>query len=40
MGEEPKSYPVGTLSYTRPTLAVLVFWLMWGNFCYMLFREL
>src|ERR1700692_4138885 len=31
---EPKSYHAGTLSYTKPALAILFFWLLWGDFCY------
>ncbi len=30
----PKLYHVGTLTYTQPALAVLFFWLFWGDFCY------
>lgn len=29
----------GTLTYTRPALAVLFFWLLWGDFCYMLMET-
>jgi len=29
-----KIYHVGTLKYTRPALAILFFWLIWGDFCY------
>jgi len=36
---EPKLYRVGTLTYTKPALAVLFFWLLWGDFCYMLMEA-
>jgi len=29
----------GTLTYTKPALAVLFFWLLWGDFCYMLMET-
>jgi len=32
-------YRVGTLTYTRPALAILFFWLLWGDFCYMLMEA-
>jgi maltose/moltooligosaccharide transporter len=34
-----KSYHVGTLSYTRTTLAVLFCWLLWGDFCYVVMET-
>jgi maltose/moltooligosaccharide transporter len=30
----PKPYRAGTLTYTRAGLAMLFFWLLWGDFCY------
>ncbi len=30
----PKLYHAGTLAYTKPALAILFFWLLWGDFCY------
>lgn len=35
----PKTYQAGTLTYTRPALVVLFFWLLWGDFCYMLMEA-
>lgn len=35
----PAEYHVGSLSYTRPKLAVLLFWLLWGDFCYVLMEA-
>ncbi len=29
-----KLYHAGTLTYTKPALAILFFWLLWGDFCY------
>lgn len=29
----------GTLTYTRRHLAVLFFWLLWGDFCYMVMEH-
>jgi MFS family permease len=37
--DSPKLYRVGTLTYTRAKLAVLFFWLLWGDFCYMLMET-
>jgi MFS family permease len=34
-----KVYHCGTLTYTRPALAILFFWLLWGDFCYMLMET-
>ncbi|MBE3123466.1 MAG: MFS transporter [Planctomycetes bacterium] len=34
-----KRYHCGTLSYTRPALAVLFFWLLWGDLCYTLMES-
>ncbi len=34
-----KVYHCGTLTYTKPALAVLCFWLLWGDFCYMLMET-
>ncbi|MCE0523890.1 MAG: MFS transporter [Methylacidiphilales bacterium] len=30
----PKLYHAGTLTYTKSALAILFFWLLWGDFCY------
>jgi MFS family permease len=35
----PKLYRVGTLTYTKPALAMLFFWLLWGDFCYNLMEA-
>jgi maltose/moltooligosaccharide transporter len=34
-----RTYHVGTLTYTRATLAVLFFWLLWGDFCYVVMET-
>jgi MFS family permease len=34
-----KVYRAGTLAYTKPALAVLFFWLLWGDFCYFLMEA-
>ncbi|MBL8029561.1 MAG: MFS transporter [Fibrobacteres bacterium] len=34
------SLTVGSLSYTKPKLAILFFWLLWGDFCFMLMENL
>ena len=34
MDSQPKTYQVGTLTYTKSTLRRLFFWLLWGDFCY------
>lgn len=39
MEKQEKIYQCGTLTYTRPALAVLFFWLLWGDFCYMLMET-
>ncbi|MFA5205364.1 MAG: MFS transporter [Lentisphaeria bacterium] len=39
MPEQPKTYHVGSLTYTRPQLAMVLFWLLWGDFCYMLMES-
>jgi len=36
VNEEPKIYRAGTLTYTKAALALLFFWLLWGDFCYFL----
>ncbi|MEI8339909.1 MAG: MFS transporter [Verrucomicrobiota bacterium] len=38
---EPRAgiYQCGTLTYTKPALAVLFFWLLWGDFCYVLMES-
>lgn len=35
----PGIYRCGTLTYTRRHLAVLFFWLLWGDFCYMVMEH-
>lgn len=35
----PTLYRAGTLTYTRPQLVILFFWLLWGDFCYMLMET-
>jgi len=37
MEEQP--FKAGTLSYTKGTLAILFFWLLWGDFCYVLMEA-
>ena len=32
-------YRVGTLVYTKPKLALLFFWLLWGDLCFMLMES-
>lgn len=39
MADAPKIYRCGSLTYTRPKLAILLFWLLWGDFCYMLMET-
>ncbi len=39
MHNSDKIYRVGTLTYTKPKLAILLFWLLWGDFCYMLMEA-
>lgn len=34
-----KLYRAGTLTYTKPALAILFFWLLWGDFCYVLMES-
>jgi Na+/melibiose symporter-like transporter len=36
----PKIYRVGTLSYTRGALLQLMFWMLWGDFCFQLLESL
>ena len=33
------SFHVGTLVYTKATLARLFFWLLWGDVCFMLMEN-
>ena len=33
------AYHVGTLAYTKMSLAMLFFWLLWGDFCYQLMES-
>ena len=35
----PKIYRCGALTYTKPALAVLFFWLLWGDVCYTLMEA-
>jgi maltose/moltooligosaccharide transporter len=35
----PKTYSVGTLTYTLPGLAFLMGWLLWGDFCFTLMEA-
>lgn len=35
----PKIYRCGTLTYAKPALAILFFWLLWGDFCYTLMEA-
>jgi len=39
VAKEPKTYRVGTLTYTTGALAMLFFWLLWGNFCFQLMES-
>jgi len=34
-----KVYHAGTLTYTKPALVMLFFWLLWGDFCYFLMEA-
>ena len=36
---EPGIFRAGTLTYTKGSLAVLFFWLLWGDFCYVLMES-
>ncbi len=36
---DSKTYQCGTLSYTKPALAMLFFWLLWGDFCYVIMES-
>ena len=36
---QPDVYRVGTLVYTKRKLALLFFWLLWGDVCYMLMES-
>ncbi|XHR29752.1 MAG: MFS transporter [Chthoniobacteraceae bacterium] len=36
---EPKVYHCGSIKYTSRSLAMLFFWLLWGDFCYMLMEA-
>ncbi|MBX3749704.1 MAG: MFS transporter [Opitutaceae bacterium] len=36
----PKVYQVGTLSYTRGALLQVMFWMLWGDFCFQLLESL
>jgi hypothetical protein len=36
---EPGVFRAGTLVYTKMSLAVLFFWLLWGDFCYVLMES-
>lgn len=39
MSDHPKTYHVGTLTYTRSQLAMVLFWLLWGDFCFILMES-
>ena len=39
MSDSSAVYRVGTLVYTRAQLGMLFFWLLWGDFCYMLMET-
>lgn len=39
MLNQPTTYSAGTLSYTRRTLTLLFFWLLWGDCCYVLMES-
>ena len=39
INKDPKLYHVGTLTYTKASLAILFCWLLWGDFCYMLMET-
>ncbi|MDR1191839.1 MAG: MFS transporter [Verrucomicrobiales bacterium] len=39
MSLPPKTYQAGTLTYTKGALAVLFFWLLWGDFCFVLMEA-
>ncbi len=36
----PKLYRVGTLTYTRAALLQVMFWMLWGDFCFQLLESL
>lgn len=36
---QPKVYRCGSLTYTKPALAILLFWLFWGDVCYTLMES-
>jgi MFS family permease len=38
-GPEPKTYSVGTLTYTLPGLVLLMGWLLWGDVCFTLMES-
>lgn len=39
MKEPSKLFKVGSLVYTKPQLAILFFWLLWGDFCYVMMEA-
>lgn len=39
MDAQTKAWKIGTLTYTRPKLAILFFWLLWGDFCYVMMEA-
>lgn len=39
MTTEAQTYHAGSLTYTKRTLAILFFWLLWGDFCYVLMEN-
>ena len=36
---QPKTWHCGTLTYTKPALTILFFWLLWGDVCYTLMES-
>lgn len=39
MTDKSKTYHCGTLTYTKPALVILFFWLIWGDVCYTLMES-
>ena len=40
MPNPPKTYRAGTLTYTKAGLALLFFWLLWGDFCFFMTESI
>lgn len=40
VAEGPTTYRIGTLTYTKMGILTLFFWLLWGDFCFMLLETL